>query len=378
MAGKGPYRADHVGSFLRPQKLRDARQRFQKGELSATELRAMEDAAIRDLVAFEEGLGLHAITDGEFRRSGFHIDFLVKLEGVEMTRPAVGPRFQGPSPSSNVSAPGSGGLPTPKVTGRLGRGNGILIEGFKFLKSVTKRTAKVTIPSPSMLHFRGGREAVDKIAYPTMEEFYADLVRVWREEINALGAAGCTYVQLDDTNLAYLCDPKHRERIESRGENPDDVTRLYAKLITDVFKSRPAGMTAAVHLCRGNARSNWMAEGGYEPVAEIMLNETGIDGFFLEYDDARSGGFEPLRFLPKGKRAVLGLITTKTGKLENADDLRRRIDEASKFAPLDQLCLSPQCGFASTEQGNLITEDEQKRKLELVVSVAEKVWGTAA
>jgi methionine synthase II (cobalamin-independent) len=274
-------------------------------------------------------------------------------------------------------APGTGGLPTPKVTRRLSRGDGILIEAFKFLKSVTKRTAKVTMPSPSMLHFRGGREGVDTKAYPTMEEFYADLVRVWRDEINALGAQGCTYVQLDDTNLAYLCDPKHRERISARREDPDEVTRLYAKLITEVFAGRPASMTAAVHLCRGNARSNWMAEGGYEPVAEIMLNETAIDGFFLEYDDARSGGFEPLRFLPKDKRVVLGLITTKTGRLEKEEDVLRRIDEAAKYAPLDQLCLSPQCGFASTELGNLISEDEQRKKLELVVRVAEKVWGTA-
>jgi 5-methyltetrahydropteroyltriglutamate--homocysteine methyltransferase len=262
------------------------------------------------------------------------------------------------------------------VTGRLSRGNGILIDAFRYLKSMTKRTAKVTMPSPSMLHFRGGREGVDKTVYATMEEFYADLVRVWREEIEALGAAGCRYIQLDDTNLAYLCDPKHRERIAARGEVPASVTQLYAQLISDVFKTRPHDMTAAVHLCRGNARSNWMAEGGYEPVAEILFNETAIDGFFLEYDDVRSGGFEPLRFLPKGKRAVLGLITTKTGKLEKADDVRRRIDEAAKFAPLDQLCLSPQCGFASTEQGNLITEDEQKRKLELVMEVAESVWGT--
>lgn len=370
MATNAPFRADHVGSFLRPERLKAARERKERGDITAEALRAVEDDCIREVVALQEGVGLHGVTDGEFRRTSFHMDFLLKLEGVS----TGSVRF-----ATGATATTRGTIPQILTEKKLKRLRGIATDEFKFVHSITKRTAKITMPSPSMLHFRGGRDAVDRNAYPDMEEFYADLVRVWKEEITELGALGCRYVQLDDTNLAYLCDPAHRTRAKDRGEDPDALTHLYARLITQVYAGRPKDMAATIHLCRGNFQSTWMAEGGYDPVAEIMFQETDIDGFFLEYDDERSGGFAPLRFLPKGKkRVVLGLISSKKGELESESLLKSRIDEACKFVALDQLCLSPQCGFSSTVHGNKLTMDDQKRKLELLVNVATDVWGTAA
>jgi len=265
--------------------------------------------------------------------------------------------------------------PVLHVTGKVRHAKPIQLADFQFLKSVAKRTPKVTIPSPTMLHFRGGRGAISREAYPDMEEFFADVAAAYRDEIQALGAAGCTYLQLDDTNLAYLCDPKLREGARQRGDDPDELPRRYARLINAAIEGRPAGMRVCTHLCRGNFKSAWVAEGGYEPVAEVLFNELAVDGYFLEYDDPRSGDFRPLRFVPKDKTVVLGLVTTKVGELESKDDIKRRIDEAAKYAPMEQLCLSPQCGFSSTVHGNEIARESQSRKMKLVVEVAREVWG---
>jgi 5-methyltetrahydropteroyltriglutamate--homocysteine methyltransferase len=365
-----PFRADHVGSFLRPKGLLDARDRLKQGALSKAELRAVEDGAIRDVVKFQEDLGLRGVTDGEFRRTYFHIDFLEQLDGVE-TRGGIAASFHGKAGAVNFAPP------VMHVIGKLRHARPIQTEDFKFLKSVTTRVAKVTIPSPTMLHFRGGRAAISKEAYPDMGAFYQDVAQCYREELRQLGAAGCTYVQLDDTNLAYLCDPQMREGARSRGDDPDELPRRYARLINAAIADRPAGMTICTHLCRGNFKSAWVAEGGYEPVAEVLFNDLKVDGYFLEYDDERSGDFSPLRFVPKGKTVVLGLVTTKVGELESKDDLKRRIDEAARYVPLEQLCLSPQCGFSSTVHGNEIPRESQAAKLRLVVETAREVWGTA-
>jgi 5-methyltetrahydropteroyltriglutamate--homocysteine methyltransferase len=367
---KPPFRADHVGSFLRPRALLDARERFKKGEIAKEELRKAEDAAIRDVVRFQEDLGLQGVTDGEFRRTYFHIDFLEQLDGVE-THTGFASQFH--------TKKGDIGFAPPvlKVTGKVKHAKPIQLEDFKFLKSVTRRTPKVTIPSPTMLHFRGGRAGISTEVYPDMDEFFADVAAAYRDEIRELGAAGCTYLQLDDTNLAYLCDPKMRESARTRGLDPDELPRQYAKLINAAIAERPAGMTICTHLCRGNFKSAWVAEGGYEPVAEVLFNELGVDGYFLEYDDERSGDFRPLRFLPKGKTMVLGLVTTKLGEVEAKDAIKRRIDEAAKYAPLDQFCLSPQCGFSSTVHGNDIELEAQRNKMRLIVETAQEVWGTA-
>jgi 5-methyltetrahydropteroyltriglutamate--homocysteine methyltransferase len=365
-----PFRADHVGSFLRPAALLDARERFRKGEIAKAELRRAEDDAIRDIVRYQEGLGLTGITDGEFRRTYFHIDFLEQLDGVE-TKGGIAVSFH--SAQGNIDfAP-----PVMKVVGKVSHEKPIQLDDFNFLKSVTKRVPKVTIPSPTMLHFRGGREAISRAAYPDLEAFYADVAAAYRDEIAALGAAGLTYLQLDDTNLAYLCDAKLREGARQRGDDPDELPRRYARLINAAIEGRPAGMTVCVHLCRGNFKSAWVAEGGYEPVAEVLFNELKVDGYFLEYDDARSGDFAPLRFVPRGKTVVLGLVTTKLSELETKDALKRKIDEAAKRVPLEQLCLSPQCGFSSTVHGNDIAREAQAAKLRLVVETAAEVWGTA-
>lgn len=364
-----PFRADHVGSFLRPKELLDARERAQKGEISKAALREVEDRAIREIVRFQEDLGLQGITDGEFRRTYFHIDFLEQLEGVE-TRGGIASKFHGAAGEVSFAPP------VMHVVKKLRHVRPIQVADFEFLKSVTKRVPKVTIPSPTMLHFRGGRAAISREAYPDMEAFYDDVAACYREELKALGAAGCTYVQLDDTNLAYLCDPKMREGARARGDDPDELPRRYARLINAAIADRPAGMTICTHLCRGNFKSAWVAEGGYEPVAEVLFNELNVDGYFLEYDDARSGDFSPLRFVPKGKVVVLGLVTTKVGELESKDDLKRRIEEASRYVPLDQLCLSPQCGFSSTVHGNEIMRESQAAKLRLIVETAREVWGT--
>jgi 5-methyltetrahydropteroyltriglutamate--homocysteine methyltransferase len=366
--GKPPYRADHVGSFLRPQELLDARERHRQGALSKAQLRAVEDRAIRDIVRFQEDLGLQAVTDGEFRRTYFHIDFLEQLDGVQ-TRGGLTAHFHSAKGEVDFAPP------VLHVTGKVRHAHPIQVADFEFLKSATKRVPKLTIPSPTMLHFRGGRAAISREAYPDMEEFFADVAAAYRDEIAALGKAGCTYLQLDDTNLAYLCDPKMREGARSRGDDPSELPRRYAALINAAIAARPPGMTICTHLCRGNFKSAWVAEGGYEPVAEVLFNELDVDGYFLEYDDARSGDFKPLRFLPKGKTVVLGLVTTKVGELESKDAIKRRIEEAARYAPLEQLALSPQCGFSSTVHGNEIARESQAQKLRLIVETAREVWG---
>ncbi|MFD1787933.1 5-methyltetrahydropteroyltriglutamate--homocysteine S-methyltransferase [Sphingomonas floccifaciens] len=366
-----PFRADHVGSFLRPKSLIDARAAYRAGSIDAAALRTVEDDAIRDVVRFQEDLGLQSITDGEFRRTYFHTDFLLQLDGVDEAG-GTQVKFHQHGGKELEYAP-----PVMKISGKIAHARDIQRADYEFLASCTSRTPKVTIPSPTMLHFRGGRDAIDAAAYPNLEDFYADLAAAYRAEIASLADAGCRYLQLDDTNLAYLCDDTQRENARKRGMDPDELPRLYARLINESIRDRPDDMIVCVHLCRGNFRSSWAAEGGYEPVAEVLFNELNIDGYFLEYDDPRSGDFAPLRFLPKGKTVVLGLVTTKLGEMESADDVKRRIDEAAQFAPLDQLALSPQCGFSSTVHGNDIQVEQQAAKMRLVIDVARDVWGDA-
>jgi 5-methyltetrahydropteroyltriglutamate--homocysteine methyltransferase len=361
-----PSRADHVGSFLRPKYLLDARARFAKKEIEAAQLRAVEDQAISEVIRMQEDIGLKAITDGEFRRTYFHIDFLQQLDGVRTEEPKIIIKADG----SEELAP-----PVMRVVGKVRHARDIQRQDFDFLKSHTSQTAKVTIPSPTMLHFRGGRAGISQEHYPDLEQFYEDVADAYGAELKSLADAGATYVQMDDTNLAYLCDPKMREAARARGDDPNELPHRYAKFINRVVARKPAGMTLAVHLCRGNFKSTHAAEGGYEPVAEALLSEMNVDAYFLEYDDERSGDFRPLRFLPKNKVVVLGLVTTKLGNLESSDDIRRRIDEAAKYAPLEQLALSPQCGFSSTWHGNDIQVSQQMAKLRLVVDVAKEVWG---
>ena len=365
-----PFRADHVGSFLRPKALLEARDRCKRGEIDRAALRLVEDAAIREIVRFQQDLGLQGITDGEFRRTYFHIDFLEQLAGIE-TKGGIAVSFH--SNAGNVDfAP-----PVMHIVDRVRHVKPIQQADFEFLQSVTTRTPKVTIPSPTMLHFRGGRNAISKEAYPDLEAFYDDVAAAYRAELKSLGDAGCRYVQLDDTNLAYLCDEKMREGARQRGDDPNELPRRYARLINAAIADRPAGMRVCIHLCRGNFKSAWAAEGGYEPVAEVLFNDLKVDGYFLEYDDARSGDFAPLRFVPADKIVVLGLVSTKLAQLETMDDIRRRIDEAARFMPLDQMCLSPQCGFSSTVHGNAIAVEAQRAKLALVVDTAKAVWGDA-
>ncbi|OYW46906.1 MAG: 5-methyltetrahydropteroyltriglutamate--homocysteine S-methyltransferase [Sphingomonadales bacterium 32-68-7] len=369
MPTKLPSRADHVGSFLRPRTVIEAREHRAAGNIDYAALRAIEDEAIAELVTWQEGLGLKAITDGEFRRYFFHTDFLLQLSGVE-ERGGLNKAFKNDAGKDVSFAP-----PVMVITGKIEHVKPIQLADYQFLASKVTETPKVAIPSPSMLHFRAGRSGIPEDVYPTMDEFYADVAAAYRAEVDSLAQAGCRYVQMDDTNLAYLCDDEQRADAVKRGMDPDATTRQYAKLINDSFASAPADMIKAIHLCRGNFRSSWAAEGGYEPVAEIMFNELDIDAFFLEYDDPRSGDFAPLRFLPKGKTVVLGLVTTKLGELETKDDIKRRIEEANKFADIDQLALSPQCGFASTVHGNDISFQQQADKIGLVEDVAAEVWG---
>lgn len=363
-----PFKADHVGSFLRPKELQDARARRKKGEIDAAQLREVEDRSIREIVQAQESWGLQGISDGEFRRTYFHIDFLEQLEGVEV-RGGIAVKFRGAAGDVDFAPP------VLHVTGTLRHVKPIQLADFLFLKSVTSRTPKVTIPSPTMLHFRGGRGAISREAYPDMEDFFADVAKCYQAEIKSLSDAGCTYLQLDDTNLAYLCDPKMREGAKQRGDDPDELPRRYARLINACIAGRPAGMRVSIHLCRGNFQSAWAAEGGYEPVAKALFQELDVDGYFLEYDDARSGGFSPLRFVPEGKVIVLGLVSSKIAALEPIDELKTRIDDASHYVPLEQLCLSPQCGFSSTDHGNQITPDDQAAKMRHVVQTARAVWG---
>lgn len=367
-ASKPPFRADHVGSFLRPKYLLDAREQCANGTITRQALRAVEDRAITEIVRFQQDLGLRGITDGEFRRTYFHIDFLEQLGGVKTDLPVTIKKADG----TEELAP-----PVIRVIDKVKHRQDIQLADFQYLASqlAPGSIAKVTIPSPTMLHFRGGRAGISAQHYPQLEpNFYEDVARAYGEELQSLANAGCTYVQMDDTNLAYLCDDKMREAARARGDDPDELPHRYAKFINRVVAHKPAGMTLAVHLCRGNFKSTWAAQGGYEPVAQALLTEMNVDAYFLEYDDARSGDFKPLRFLPKGKQVVLGLVTTKLGQLESADALKRRIDEAARYAPLDQLCISPQCGFSSTVHGNDIAVEAQAAKLRLCVEVARDVW----
>src|SRR5476649_2925166 len=354
---KPPFRADHVGSLLRPVALKQARAKREKGEIDETALRAIEDREIEKVIKKQEDAGLKSVTDGEFRRASWQNDFLKLLPGVEAYVGERKIKFQGPQPKPLLL----------RVVGKLGAFNGHpMIEHMKFVKSHTKVTAKMTIPSPSSVHFRYGREGVPEQLYPSMDDFYRDLGQTYRKAMRAFADAGCRYLQLDEVNLAYLCDPKLRAQVSERGEDPAQLPAAYARLINAAISDIPADMTIAMHLCRGNFQSTFVASGGYEPVAELLFNTINAHGYFMEYDSERAGGFEPLRFVPKGKTVVLGLVTTKSGTLEMKDAIKRRIDEAAKFIDLDQLCLSPQCGFASTEEGNVLAEDEQWAKLRMI------------
>ncbi|MCB1534458.1 MAG: 5-methyltetrahydropteroyltriglutamate--homocysteine S-methyltransferase [Rhodoblastus sp.] len=365
MSIRPPFRADQVGSLLRSAPLKAARDKKAKGEISAAELTAIEDEEIKKLIAKQEAIGLEGITDGEYRRSWWHYDFLWNLDGVERIAVDQGIQFAGVQTKAEA----------PHVMKKIGFTGHPFVDHFKFLKANTKKTAKQTIPSPSMLHYRGGRKLINMGVYPDMNDFYADLGAAYGKAIKAFGDAGCTYLQLDDVSFAYLCDPEQLKMLRDRGDDPEKQPGIYAGMINKALESKPAGMTVSMHLCRGNFRSTFVASGGYEPVADLLFNQVGVDAYFMEWDTDRAGGFEPLRFLPKGKAVVLGLVTSKTGVLEKKDDIKRRIDEAAKFAPLDQLCLSAQCGFASTEEGNTLAEDEQWKKLELIVDIAREVWG---
>jgi len=360
-----PFRADHVGSLLRSAKLREARALFGRGEITPDQLKSREDSAIEEVIAKQESVGLRGVTDGEFRREFWHIDFLAGLDGVESYLAEHGIQFKGGETKPK-------GL---RVTGKIGYSGHPMIEHFRFLKAHTKATPKMTIPSPSVLHFRGGRKAVPETSYPSMDDFYRDLGGAYRQAVRAFADAGCRYLQLDETNLAYLCDPEQRQMLKDRGDDPEQLPGIYADMINTAISDRPSDMTITMHLCRGNFRSMWISQGGYEPVAEILFNRINVNGYFMEYDTERAGGFEPLRFVPKGKTVVLGLVTSKTGTLESKDELKRRLDDAAKYLDLDQLCLSPQCGFASTEEGNVLAEDEQWAKLARIVEVAGEVWG---
>jgi 5-methyltetrahydropteroyltriglutamate--homocysteine methyltransferase len=367
-----PFRADHVGSLLRPKKLREARDAFQRNEITREALTKVEDEAIREAVKLQEDVGLKLATDGEYRRKEWHMDFLTSFANVTRVPSSIKMRFHTHEGDTEVKPEAL------KIVGKLSRPRGIFVDHFKFVKSVTKVTPKQTIPSPTLMHFRGGRGAVDEKAYPQMEQFFADLARVYSEEVADLAAAGCKYLQIDETNFAYLCDPTLRAQVKANiGEDPDKLPHVYAKLISDSVAKRPADMAVCMHICRGNNQSAWVAEGGYDPVAEILFNEVKIDGFFLEYDSPRAGDFKPLRFVPKGKMVILGLVTTKLPQLESKDELKRRIDEAARYVPLEQLCLSPQCGFSSTVEGNKVTVEDEIKKLRLVVDVAREVWGSA-
>ncbi|MEP7312627.1 MAG: 5-methyltetrahydropteroyltriglutamate--homocysteine S-methyltransferase [Pseudomonadota bacterium] len=361
-----PFRADQVGSLLKPLELVNARAKFKRGEISAAERIAVEDAAVREVVARQEEAGLKSITDGELRRDYWHLDFLSQLVGVTLVT-NEGPAFKGLEESQP---------PIATVTGKIGYAEPVQLQHWKFLHSATRQTAKVTLPAPGMLHLRGGRKGISTIAYPDLAEFWADAAAAYRKVIAAFAAAGCRYLQLDDVGFAYLCDPKFRESCRANGDDPATLAATYAHAINESIRDRPKDMKITMHTCRGNFRSSWVASGGYEPVAEALFSAD-IDGFFMEFDSERAGGFEPLRFLPKGsgKRVVLGLLTSKSGVLESKDDVKRRIDEATKYVPLEQLCLSPQCGFSSTHHGNDLTAEQQWAKLRLTVEIANEVWG---
>jgi 5-methyltetrahydropteroyltriglutamate--homocysteine methyltransferase len=363
-----PFHADHVGSLLRPPAIHEARAAFRSGRLDADDLREVEDHEIAAMIPKLAATGIRSITDGEFRREWFHLDFLRQLGGIT-TEGMIASTSD--SEQTVHQAP-----PRITVTGKLTHERPVQVADFEYVKARTPEgcVPKVDVPSPTMAHFRGGRAGIDITSYPDLDVFFDDLARVYREEIAALYAAGCRYLELDDTNLAYLCDPGMRQGAIDRGDDPDELPRTYAALINAALEGRPEDLTVAVHLCRGNFRSTFFASGGYEPVAEVLFTELDVDAYFLEYDDERSGDFAPLRFVPPTKTVVLGLITSKFPRLEPADDVKARIDDAARYVPLERLCLSPQCGFASTIQGNVMTEDEQWAKLRHVVDIASDVW----
>jgi 5-methyltetrahydropteroyltriglutamate--homocysteine methyltransferase len=367
-----PFRADHVGSLLRPKPLREARAAWKAGTLSHEKLRDVEDRAIAAAIAKQQDLGLRSATDGEYRRAYWHFDFVAGLDGVEVYEPEQKVLFKGGVPLGHAL----------RVNGRIAWSKPVMIDDYKFLAShvhgshASGIVPKQTIPSPSVVHFRGGRQAIDRTVYPTLDGFFADLGEAYHSAVAAFGAAGCRYLQLDEVNIAYLCDPEQIAALKARGEHVDNLLAIYAGMLNRAIAGKSDGMTISMHLCRGNFRSHWVASGGYEPVAEVLFNQINADAYFMEYDTDRAGGFEPLRFVPRGdKIVVLGLVTSKTGTLETKDELKRRIDQAAKYLPLEQLALSPQCGFASTEEGNTLTEDQQWAKLALCVEVARDVWG---
>ena len=365
---KPPFRADHVGSLLRPQELKAAREQFKKGKLSREQLREDEDRTIRKAVAMQEAAGLQSITDGEFRRAFWHVDFLTGFEGIAATQGQYALKFHGEGGAESETRS------MMVVNSKVKRTRPVMVDHFRFLKGATRRTAKLCIPAPTYLHMRGGRRVVNEKAYPDVEEFWSDITRAYRQEIADLAEAGLEYLQIDDVSFACLCDAGIRAQVKRDGEDPAKLPAKYASIISSLLKDKPRNMGVTMHTCRGNHASMWMAEGGYDAVAEAVF-QTDVDGFFLEYDTARAGGFAPLRFVPKSKKVVLGLVSTKTPVLEKKDALKKRIEEAAKYVPLENLCLSPQCGFASSEVGNKLTEDDQKRKLELVAETAREIWG---
>jgi 5-methyltetrahydropteroyltriglutamate--homocysteine methyltransferase len=365
-----PYRADHVGSLLRPPELLRARDDHAEGRIDDEALRAIEDEAIRDVVRMQQDVGLKTATDGEFRRASWHMDFIYSLDGVSKAPGHLTVKFHNPEGDIEFTPAAL------HIDGKLGVSETIFGRDFEFLQGIAGgSTPKLTIPSPSMVHYRGGRAAIDESVYPDMDEFWADLTSAYAEQVRRVGELGCTYLQFDDTSLAYLNDPKQREMVAAQGSDAEHLHEAYISHINEALAGRPEGMAVTTHMCRGNFRSSWVAEGGYDFVAEALFNDLGVDGFFMEWDDARSGGFEPLRFVPKGKIVVLGLVTTKRGELESKDELKRRIEEASQYVDVDQLCLSPQCGFSSTVEGNVLSREQQADKLRLIVEVADEVWG---
>jgi 5-methyltetrahydropteroyltriglutamate--homocysteine methyltransferase len=358
-----------VGSLLRPPDLLQARARHASGALGDEELKAAEDAAIRDVVQMQEDVGLQSATDGEFRRASWHMDFIYQLGGVSKAPGNLSVKFHNADGDIEFTPAAM------RIDGKVRLEHPIFADDFDYLQSLTSRTPKLTIPSPSMVHYRGGRAAIDETLYPDLDAFWDDLTTAYADQVKAIGERGCTYLQFDDTSLAYLNDPKQREEATAKGADAEHLHESYISHINEALAKRPDGMAITTHMCRGNFRSSWVAEGGYDFVAEALFNELQVDGFFMEWDDARSGGFEPLRFVPKGKLVVLGLVTTKRGELESRDELRRRIEQASQYVDIDQLCLSPQCGFSSTVEGNALTAEQQAAKLRLVVEVADEVWG---
>jgi 5-methyltetrahydropteroyltriglutamate--homocysteine methyltransferase len=371
VASKPPFRADHVGSLLRPAVLHEARARAAKGEIDAEQLRRVEDEAIRGAVALQEAAGLQAITDGEFRRAHYLVDFMTGFEGIVPTHTSYALAFKGEHGESGETR----SMLT--VNAKVRRTRPLMLDAFRFLKGLTARTPKVCIPSPTWVHMRGGRKTVSETVYPDIAEFWNDLVRAFHEEIADLAAAGCTYLQLDEITFAFLCDATIRERMKADGLDPDQEAREYADVVNAIAAGAPPSMTVTVHTCRGNFQSMWMAEGGYDRVASVVFDQPDVDGYFLEYDSDRAGGFEPMKYVPRDKKVVLGLVSSKRPELESKDALKRRIDEAAKYFPLENLCLSPQCGFASTLHGNRVTEDIERRKLALIVDVATEVWGSS-